>query len=125
MCGCASTAPSGDPPPWLSGLLTPAELRGPRFHRLFMDVYVAAEVPVDLALRSRAAYLLVAGRGALAGYSAAELLRASCGPDDAPAEVVFGGGFRLRQPDLLVHRSVLGPGESELVGDVVTTTALR
>jgi hypothetical protein len=35
------------------------------------------------------AALLVEGRGVLAGYSAAELLGASCGPVDAPAEVLL------------------------------------
>src|SRR3954451_21783619 len=70
------------------GLLTPGVLRGPRFRRLFPDVYVLAGAEVDLELLSRAAYLLVAGRGALGGHSAAELLGASCAPLGAPAEVV-------------------------------------
>jgi very-short-patch-repair endonuclease len=38
-------------------------LRGPRFRRLFPDVYARADVPVDLALRAQAASLLVPGRG--------------------------------------------------------------
>jgi hypothetical protein len=52
-------------------------LRGPRYRRLFPDIYVAAWRELDHALLSLAAYLLVAGRGVLAGYSAAELLNAS------------------------------------------------
>jgi hypothetical protein len=35
-----------------TGLLTRGRLRGPGFRRLFDDVYVAADVPVDLALGS-------------------------------------------------------------------------
>ncbi len=64
-------------------LVTAGRLRRPAFRRLFADVYVAADVPVDLALRSRAAHLLVTGRGVLAGYSAAEVLGSSCGFVDA------------------------------------------
>jgi hypothetical protein len=71
-----------------AGLVTRGRLRGPRFQRLFPDVYVAAEVEVDLALRARAAHVLVNGRGVLGGWSAAELLGASCGPADDPAEVI-------------------------------------
>ncbi len=106
------------------GQVTPTMLRGPRFRRLFPDVYVASEVEVDLALRSVAAYLLVEGRGALGGYSAAELLAASCGPADAPAEVVTPIHRRARA-DLLVRREQLSP---ELIcrtrGVVVTSPLL-
>jgi hypothetical protein len=108
-----------------SGLLSRGRLRGPDFRRLFEDVYVAADVPVDLALRSRAAYLLVAGRGVLSGYSAAEILGASCGPADAPAEVTLPGGCLLRQPGLQVHRGVLEPDEVTTVGGIGVTTAFR
>src|SRR3712207_7015462 len=37
------------------GLLTPDELRGPRWTALFRDVYVAADRPVTHTLRARAA----------------------------------------------------------------------
>jgi len=57
-----------------AGLLSAGQLRGPRLRRLFRDVYVSAELEVTPALRSRAAYLLVAGCGALGGWWAAELL---------------------------------------------------
>ena len=108
-----------------AGLLTRGRLRGPAFRRLFDDVYVAADVPVDLALRSRAAHLLVAGRGVLAGYSAAEVLGASCGPQDAPAEVALPGGCLLRQPGLLVHRGLLLPDEATTVAAIGVTTRAR
>ena len=106
-------------------LLTPGRLRGPGFRRLFDDVFVSADVPVDHALRSHAAHLLVAGRGVLAGHSAAEILGASCGPEDAPAEVAVPGGCALRQPDLLVHRGLLAPGETTTVGGLGVTTRAR
>ena len=103
------------------GVLTPKTLRGPRFHRLFRDVYVAADVEVDLRLRSRAAYLLVEGRGALGGYSAAELLGASCGAQDAPAEVISPTRMRSR-PGLVVRQETL-PGEElwAVAGGTVTS----
>jgi len=108
-----------------SGTLTRARLRGPGFRRLFEDVYVAAEVPVDLALRSRAAHLLVAGRGVLAGHSAAEVVGASCGPADAPAEVALPAGCLLRQPGLRVHRGLLDPDEVTTVDGIGVTTRVR
>ena len=84
------------------GLLTPGVVRGPRFRRLFPDVYVPAELDPDLALRARAAGVLVAGRGAVAGYAAAELLEASCGAPDAPVDVLVRGRYRCE--GLWVHR---------------------
>ena len=108
-----------------AGHLTRGRLRGPGFRRLFEDVYVRADVPVDLALRSQAAHLLVAGRGVLAGYSAAEVLGASCGPDDAPAEVALPAGCLLRQKGLRVHRGLLEPDELTMAGDIGVTTRRR
>lgn len=72
-----------------AGAVTPAQLRGPRFRRLFAGIYVLADVEVDLALRSRAAALAV--DGVLGGWSAAEVLGASCGPADARVEIVAPG----------------------------------
>jgi hypothetical protein len=70
-------------------LVTKRQLRGPSFRRLFPDVYVPATLELDLAVRSRVAYLLVRDRGGvLAGYSAARLLAAACAPRNAAAEVV-------------------------------------
>ncbi len=85
-----------------AGVLSRAVLQGPRFRRLFPDVYVRADVEVDLAVRSLAAAVLGGDRGVLGGYSAAELLGASCGPLDAPAELIVHG--RRRAPPGLVVR---------------------
>jgi len=64
-----------------AGLTTWGRLRGPRFRRLFRDVYCpVADEPPDLRLRSLGAYRLVEGRGVLSGYSAAVLLDADCAP---------------------------------------------
>ncbi|MHA6785289.1 DUF559 domain-containing protein [Pseudonocardia saturnea] len=105
------------------GLVTPGQLRGPRFRRLFPDIHVLATAEVDLALRSRAAALFVAGCGVLGGYSAAELLGASCGPADAPAEVVLLDGHRQRPlRGLLVRRDRLVAADITHVRGVPVTT---
>jgi hypothetical protein len=96
------------------GLVTSARLRGPRYLRLFRGVYVrrpADDRPPDLATRSRAAFLLLGEGGALAGYSAAELLRAPCAPREVPAEVVARGTGVRPRPGLLVHRDAIDPAE--------------
>jgi very-short-patch-repair endonuclease len=87
-------------------------------------VYVAASVEVDFEVRSRAAYLLVEGSGVLSGYSAAELLGASCAPDGAPAEVFVPAGRRAL-PGLTARRGRLCRDEIEPVDDIWTTTPLR
>lgn len=114
-----------------AGLVTKNRLRGPHFTRLFPDTYVrTGKEPPDLALRSHAAYRYVEGRGVLSGYSAAEVLDASCGPPDAPAEVTVPGGGGRVHPDLMVHRDGLAPGEMQDLrsrdhGALRTTTPLR
>jgi very-short-patch-repair endonuclease len=107
-----------------AGDLTPAVLRGPRFRRLFPDVYVPASADIDFKLLSRAAYLLVAGRGALGGHSAAELLDASCAPAGAPAEVVVPHRIRPR-PGLLTRQDRVPPHELQVVDGVTVTTPER
>lgn len=92
------------------GIVTPTRLRGPRFVRLFPDVYAPAAVPVTPVLRARAASTYAGPLGAASAYSAAEILGASCGPWGAPAELVAPRRIRPR-PDLLAHQGVpLEPG---------------
>jgi very-short-patch-repair endonuclease len=108
-----------------AGLLTPGVLRGPRFRRLFPDVYVGSAVEVDLAVRARGAYLLVGGRGVIGGYAAAELLDASCGPEDAPVDLVIPGGAYREHPGLVVHRGLLLPDEIAVVKGIRVTAPVR
>ena len=89
-----------------AGLVSPDELRGPRFVRLFRGIYVGAGVRTDYALRCRAAALAIGGRGVLVGWAAAELLGAPCAPLDAPVELVVPGGGR-GAPGLVVRAGVL------------------
>jgi hypothetical protein len=110
-----------------AGLVTRDRLRGPRFWRLFPDIYAQARPkPPDLLLRSLGAYRLVQGRGVLAGYSAAAILDADCAPRlDVPAEVTVPGGGQRPQPGLVLHRERLHRGEITQVGDIGCTTPLR
>lgn len=130
---CVMTTASADGrPPDLSGpfrgsravargLLTPGVLRGRRFQRVFPDVYAPADLDPDLALRARAAGVLVAGRGVVAGYAAAELLGASCGAPDAPVDVLMRSRYRCE--GLCVHRDRFESAETVPLpgGGAVTT----
>lgn len=86
-------------------------------------MYVPADLPVDLAVLSRAAYLLVADRGGvLCGYSAATLLGADVAPAKVPAEVLVPHRFRGRA-GLVVHEG--GTQEVVPAGGCCVTTPLR
>ncbi|GEL23505.1 hypothetical protein PSU4_24590 [Pseudonocardia sulfidoxydans NBRC 16205] len=105
-----------------AGLLSKNHLLGPRFVRVFPDVYVPAGLPLDLDVRSRAAYLLVGCRGGLlAGWSAVRLLGAEGAPLDAPAEVLVDHDLR-RHAGLAVRRgSATGDDVYEVEGCRVTS----
>jgi len=106
------------------GLVTAKQLRGARYVRLFPDVYADASLELTYALRSRAAFLLVQGRGVLCGYSAAELLHAGCGPPSADAEVLIPERDGRRHPGLRVHRGRLFADEVCEVDGIALTTPL-
>lgn len=107
------------------GLLTGRVLRGPRYRRLFHDIYLLASAPADLAARSRGALLLAPGQCVLSGYSAAELLGAGCAPVDTNAELTVPGGDLREQLGLTIHRDLLAGDEIIDFGGVQITTALR
>jgi hypothetical protein len=108
-----------------AGLLTRARLYGPRYRRVYPDVYLPADLELDLATRSRAAYLLVRDRGGvLAGYAAAAVLGVDCAPDDAPAEVLLATNSRPH-PGLLIHRGTATGADLTVVGDLRVTSPLR
>jgi hypothetical protein len=100
-------------------------LAGPRFRQVFPNVYLPADAPFTLASRSRAAYLLVAEYGALAGYSAAELLGARCAPADADAEVIVPRRNFRERPGLRVHRDRLADSEITEIDGIQLTTPAR
>lgn len=109
-----------------AGLVTRGVLRGPRFRRLYPDVYVAAGVELDLIVWSRAAYLLVEHRGgALGGWSAATLLGAACAPARVPPEVVVPTGGLRAGPRLVVRRERLPEADMCRVRGCRVTSPLR
>jgi hypothetical protein len=108
-----------------AGLVTPDVLRGPRYRRLLPDTSVPrSERPPDLALRALAAYRWADGRGVLAGYAAAELLGASCGPPGAPVEIVLARTPRAHA-GVRATRARLDPAEVVAVRGVRVTSAQR
>ncbi|MDN5915969.1 MAG: DUF559 domain-containing protein [Pseudonocardia sp.] len=108
-----------------SGRVTRGVLRGARHQRLFEDIYVDASVTLTPAVWARAAYLLAAASGGvLAGYSAAELLGASCGPWSAPAEILVAGHVNGR-PGLRVRRGAFSAADVGAVDGVMTTSPER
>ncbi len=107
------------------GLLSRRQLYGPRFRRVFPDVYVLADTRLDLTMRSRAAYRYVADRGGvLAGYSAAQLLGAGCALRWVPAEVLVARDIR-RRPDLLVRRGSAAAADVREVAGCRVTSPVR
>jgi very-short-patch-repair endonuclease len=106
------------------GLLTRGQLRGPRYRRIYPDVYVPSGMPDNLLTRSKAAYLLVSRQdGVLAGYSAAVLLGADCAPWRAPAEVLVPRNTRAH-PGLVIHHGAPDDADiTEVAGCRVTTAA--
>jgi hypothetical protein len=106
------------------GKATAKQLRGPRYQRVLRDVYVPAGTAVDLAVRSQAAYVLADGQAVLSGFSAAEVLGASCAPADAPAELTIIRG-RPRLTGITVHRDHLHPDEITTASGLRVTTPLR
>jgi very-short-patch-repair endonuclease len=108
-----------------SGRLSRGRLYGPRYRRVFPDVYLPAGVELDLAIRSRAAYLLVRDRGGvLAGYSAAVLLGADCAPADAPAEVLVAANTRAHT-GLLVRRGMADDADVTTIAGCRVTAPVR
>lgn len=109
-----------------AGLITRSVLYGPRYEQLLPDIHVSAGTERTLLLRSWAAAARVGTTGVLSGYSAAEVLRASCGPRDAPAEVTMLDGHRLRsRPGLVVHHGTLGPEDVVRCRGVRVTSPAR
>jgi hypothetical protein len=91
-----------------AGLLTPNQLRGPAWRRLFEDVYVHAGLPVSHALRARAAASLVVPASVVTGRSAAVLWGVElAGPDDDVELTVAPWCHPRRVPGLRVRRARL------------------
>ncbi len=103
------------------GLLTRAQLRGPRWHRLRQDVYCDARLPLTHELRARAVALVAPPQAVLGGLTAASWWSTRgplTGPDD-PVEVVLPPGVRWNPGPGVVVR------QAAWFGDVVASGRLR
>ncbi|WP_298175587.1 hypothetical protein [Saccharomonospora sp.] len=78
-----------------AGYVTNAELRGPKFRRLFQDVYVPAHLPVTHELRCRGAALIVPKQAVLTGRSAATVLGVELAKPYDPVEFVVPEQYRF------------------------------
>lgn len=78
-----------------AGYVTEAELRGPRFRRLFQDVYAPAHLPVTHELRCRGAALIVPKQAVLTGRSAATVLGVELAKPYDPVEFVVPEQYRF------------------------------
>lgn len=95
------------------GYVTAAELRGPRFRRLFQDVYVPAHLPVTHELRCRAAALIVPREAVLTGRSAATVLGIELAKPYDPVEFVVPEAHRFGPiQGIHVRRTNVKPKES-------------
>jgi hypothetical protein len=107
------------------GLLTPNQLRGPAWRRLFEDVYVHADLAVPHALKARAAASLVVPGAVVTGRSAAVLWGVDlAGPDDDVELTVEPSCHPRRIPGVRVRRAQLAVDHvTRLRGVGVTTPA--
>lgn len=95
------------------GYVTAAELCGPRFRRLFQDVYVPAHVPVTHELRCRGAALIVPKEAVLTGRSAATVLGVELANTYDPVEFVVPEAHRFGPiKGIHVRRTDVKPKES-------------
>lgn len=110
-----------------AGLVTRGRLRGPGFRQLLHGVHLRSDVAVTYLLRCEAAALTIGALeidgddrgdagdrhpGALAGWSAAEMLGGDCAPRGVPVEVLVPGRSRRQREGLRVHRGAVLPAET-------------
>ncbi|MGY1814281.1 endonuclease domain-containing protein [Blastococcus sp. SYSU D00820] len=112
------------------GLLTPNQLRGPAWRRLFRDVYVDAAVPDTHRLRARAAARILLPGSVVGGPSAAVLWGVDLADVRDDVELVLPPHAHPRRvPGVRVRRLGLAPADVRVRDGVRVTapepTALR
>lgn len=96
-----------------AGLVTKAELHGPRYRRLFQDVYAPADVPVTHELRCRGAALIAPPGAVLTGRSAATIRGVPLAKAHDPVEFVVPDKHRFGPiQGIHVRRTEIDPKES-------------
>ncbi|MDP9794635.1 hypothetical protein J2S43_003147 [Catenuloplanes nepalensis] len=111
-----------------AGLVTPAQLSGPAWQRLYQGVYVDAAVyrSDDHHMWCEAALLAAPPASAIGALSAAYLWGVDLLRSGSPVTVVVPANRRPReQPRLSVVRAELPPGQVEVLGGVRLTTPDR
>ena len=107
-----------------AGLLTPRQLDGSAWRRLFRGSYICAGASVDHLTRCQAVALMLPAGAALSHRSAALLHNTNILALDQPVEATSPHGCRS-QPGLRVVRSHLDPGETWRRGGLPVTSPLR
>jgi hypothetical protein len=105
-----------------AGTLTPGELRGPSFQRLFRDVYVCADVPITHEVRAAAAARLLVPESTVTGWSALALWGLAPEPDLDVELTVPRGSTVCRLPGIGTRRRDLDPAHVTERRGVRTTT---
>jgi very-short-patch-repair endonuclease len=108
------------------GLLTPAQLRSRQWRRLFRNIYVSSDVPLDHRIRCLAADLFLDGRGAISGRSAALQYGVDVLIEPNPVEVTVPATLRLvPSTHLTVVRSPLPDRDVQQWAGVTVTSPIR
>lgn len=109
-----------------AGLITRRRLQSGGWRRLFPDIYVSSELPLDHRVWCRAAGLHLRGRGVISGRSAAALWGVGLLVRGDPIEVTVPKPARLRAPaGLVIVRSPLPPGDATSHMGIPVTSAER
>jgi len=109
-----------------AGLLTRKQLRGTQWLRLFQDVYVHRDVPLDLRIRVDAVSLLLPAGGVVSGRTAAWLYGGIMPRPTDPVELTLPRDTPLGpRSDLTIRRALLDEQDVTTVAGLPVTTALR
>jgi len=109
-----------------AGDLSPTVLRGPRWRRIFRDVYVPSNVEVDHLVLCRGAALVLPPSAALAGHSAALLWGVDVVRRGSPVEVVVPPEARFGPvKGLRIRCEPLPPEDTTVRGGLPVTTPSR
>jgi hypothetical protein len=104
-----------------AGLVTRRTLHS-RYRRVFRNVYIHPGVPLTPVITAEAAWLFSNRAATLAGVSAAALHGTKWLDAGVPPELIRA---EAGCPGLVVHRYVLGPGETTTIAGMSVTTAAR
>ncbi|MDQ4010313.1 MAG: hypothetical protein M3228_06340 [Actinomycetota bacterium] len=109
-----------------AGVLTPDQLRGPSFRRLYRDVYLPAAMPVTHPVCCEGIALVLPTAAVITGRSAATLLGIHLARATDPVEIVVPLESRIaRRSGVDVRRSDVAAGESAPWSRIGCATPLR